>query len=173
MKKRFADSIKNQEDVMEVQQKMKAFESEKFKGDVYLNHFIKAKNKYVSKEKLCIRATQYKWLQFYDYSSKVCLTAIYDNKNEIVEWYFDIAKKIGKENGIPYEEDLYLDIVVKSDFQIVLLDEDELKEALEKFEITKEEFEDAYKTANDLMKKLKGNEKKLKNFTDEYLGRML
>ena len=58
------------------------------------------------------------------------LTAIYDAKNKIVEWYFDIAKKIGKENGIPYEEDLYLDVIVKPDFQIVLLDEDDLQEAL-------------------------------------------
>ena len=54
----------------------------------------------------------YKWLEFYDYSSKVKLTAIYDENNEIIEWYFDIAKEIGKDNGIPYEDDLYLDVVV-------------------------------------------------------------
>jgi predicted RNA-binding protein associated with RNAse of E/G family len=51
-------------------------------------------------------------LEFYDYNSKVKLTAIYDANNEIIEWYFDIARKIGKENGIPFEDDLYLDDVV-------------------------------------------------------------
>ncbi len=158
---------------MEVQQKMKFFENEKFRGDVYLNYFVEAKKKYVSLEKLCIRANQYKWLQFYDYSSHVCLTAIYDNKNEIVEWYFDIAKKIGKENGIPYEDDLYLDVVVNANFEIILLDEEELQDALEKSQITKKEFDQAYKTANDLIEKLRGNEVKLKNFTNQYLGKML
>lgn len=46
---------------------------------------------------------------------------MYDEKNEIVEWYFDIARKIGKENGIPYEEDLYLDVVVTPTGEIILL----------------------------------------------------
>lgn len=158
---------------MEVQEKMQSFESKEFKGDVYLNYFVKAKNKYVSEEKVCIRANQYKWLQFYDYSAKVCLTAIYDNENKIVEWYFDIAREIGKENGIPYEEDLYLDVVVKENFEIILLDEEDLQEALEKDEITKEEFKQAYKTANNLMEILKENQGKLKCFTDKYLKIML
>ncbi len=40
-------------------------------------------------------------------------------------------------------------------------------------EITKKEFEDAYQIANDLVKKLKGNESKLKVFTEEFLRKML
>ncbi|MBR3249290.1 MAG: GNAT family N-acetyltransferase [Clostridia bacterium] len=115
----------------------------------------------------------YKWLEFYDYSSKVKLTAIYDENNEIIEWYFDIARKIGKDNGIPYEDDLYLDVVVTPKGEIILLDEDELKEAYNKREMTKEEYKNAYKEAEQLMNKLKNNKDKLKEYTDKYLNQLL
>ena len=97
----------------------------------------------------------------------------YDDKNEIVEWYFDIAREIGKENGVPYEDDLYLDVVLKPNGEVTLLDEDELKEAFEQMEMTKQEFDKAYEIAKNLMKKLQGNQEKVKNFTDKYLQKML
>ena len=93
----------------------------------------------------------YKWLEFYDYNSKVKLTAIYDENNEIIEWYFDIAREIGKEKDVPYEDDLYLDVVVTSNGDISLLDEDELKEAFYRFEVNKEDYDMAYNEAEQLM----------------------
>ncbi len=36
-----------------------------------------------------------------------------------------------------------------------------------------EEYDKAYKIANDLINQLKGNEEKLKQFTDKYLNDML
>lgn len=98
---------------------------------------------------------------------------MYNERNEIIEWYFDIAKKIGKENGIPYEDDLYLDILVRTDGDVILLDEEELIDALKRKEITKKDFDEANKLANDLMNKVKGKEKELKQFTDRYLEMML
>lgn len=96
----------------------------------------------------------YKWLEFYDYNSKVKLTAIYDENNEIIEWYFDIAREIGKEKDVPYEDDLYLDVVVTPEGEIILLDEEELKNALNRMEITEKEYKDTYKEANQLMDRL-------------------
>ena len=101
------------------------------------------------------------------------LTAIYDENNKIVEWYFDIARSIGKENGIPYEDDMYLDVVFRPNGNIVLLDEDELKEAFDKKEMTKQEYDEAYEVAKNLMKKLKNNKEKVEEFTDKYLKEML
>lgn len=98
---------------------------------------------------------------------------MYNERNEIIEWYFDIAKKIGKENGIPYEDDLYLDILVRTDGDVILLDEEELIDALKRKEITKKDFDEANKLANDLKNKVKGKEKELKQFTDRYLEMML
>ena len=51
-----------------------------------------------------------------------------------------------------------------------MLDEKELKEALKRFEITKEEYEMAYEEANKLMMLLKEKKENLKNFTDKYLN---
>ncbi len=122
---------------------------------------------------LCIQDNNYKWLEFYDYSSQVRLTAIYDEKNKIVEWYFDIARRLGKENGMPYEDDWYLDVVLRPDGEIILLDEDELKEALERMEMTKEEFNEAYNIANNLIQRIRGKEIQVRKFTDRYLKEIL
>ena len=108
-----------------------------------------------------------------DYSSKIKLTAIYDDNNNIIEWYFDIARKIGKDNGVPYEDDLYLDVVVTPSGDVILLDEDELKEAFDKKEMTKEEYDEAYKIADDLMERLKNNKDKLQEYTGGYLNQFL
>ena len=144
-----------------------------FSGDIYFYKFIDVKDKILIPNGKCIMDNDYKWLEFYDYSSKVKLTAIYDENSEIIEWYFDIAREIGKDNGIPYEDDLYLDVVVIPSGEIILLDEDELKEAFNKREMTKEEYENAYEEAKQLMNKLKNNKDKLKEYTDKYLFQML
>lgn len=171
-KKRFADSIKNKANVLEIQQKMISIENAEFKGDIYLNKFISTKEKWIVEKNKCILDDNYKWLQFYDYACKNCLTAMYDDKDEIVEWYFDIAKEIGKENGMPYEDDMYLDLVLLPNGKIILLDEDELEEALKNKQITEKEFKEAYQEVNQLMKKIKGKEEKLKSFTDKYLNKI-
>ena len=103
-----------------------------FYGDIYFYKFIDVKDKILIPNRKCIMDINYKWLEFYDYSSKIKLTAIYDENSEIIEWYFDIAREIGKDNGIPYEDDLYLDVVVIPSGEVILLDEDELKEAYNK-----------------------------------------
>ena len=173
LKKRFADSVGKRDNVIEIEQKIKSINNEDFIGDIYLNNFKKVVTPYMLENGVCLQDNNYKWLEFYDYNAKVLLTAMYNQNNEIIEWYFDIARSIGKENNIPYEDDLYLDVLVKSNGEIVLLDEDEIKEAYERLEITKEEYDEAYKTANDLINKVKGNKEKLRQFTDKYLNDML
>ena len=111
----------------------------------------------------------YTWLEFYDYNSKIKLTAMYDDKDQIIEWYFDIARKVSKENGKPYEDDLYLDVILVPNGEITLLDEDELQLAYDRLEISKEIYDMAYNEANQLINKLRNNTYKVKGFTDEYL----
>ena len=127
----------------------------------------------VENSDICMANNNYKWLEFYDYTKKYRLTAMYNEKNEIVEWYFDIARKIGKENGIPFEDDLYLDVVVTPIGEIILLDEDELKEAFERFEVNKIDYDMAYNEANNLIKIFKNNKDKLEKFTNKYLELMM
>ena len=94
-------------------------------------------------------------------------------KNEIFEWYFDIAREIGKENGIPYEDDLYLDVVVMPTGKIILLDEEELEDAYKGLEVNQKDYDMAYTEAKNLMKQLEKNIDKLNIFTNKCLKEMI
>lgn len=166
LKKRYAGRYK---DRAKYELKKISVKDNYFEGDICFYKFIDVKDRILIPNGKCIMDNNYKWLEFYDYSSKVKLTAFYDENSEIIEWYFDIAREIGKDNETPYEDDLYLDVVVTPNGEITLLDEDELKEAYYKKEMTKSEYENAYKEAEQLMNKLKNNKDELKKFTDKYL----
>ncbi len=155
------------------EQKVISINENNFSGDIYFYDFLEVKDKMLIPNGKCIIDNNYKWLEFYDYNSKVKLTAIYNQENKIVEWYFDIAREIGKENGVAYEDDLYLDVVVTPENEIKLLDEDELKEALNRKEITISEYEDTYNEAKKLMDRLNGKKNELLEFTDKYLKEFL
>ena len=173
LKKRYAGDEKHIENIIKKEEKIDYFKDDNFSGDVYLINYIKVKQKRYVGNDLCICDNNYKWLIFYNYNKRICLTTIYDNNNNIVEWYFDIARKIGKENGIPYEDDMYLDVVLNPNGKVILLDEDEFEDAYDRNEFTKQEYDDAYKVTDDLMKKLQNNQNEMKKFTDYYLYKML
>ena len=84
-----------------------------------------------------------------------------------------MARKIGKENEIPFEDDLYLDVVVTPTGEIFLLDEDELIDRYNRLEVNKKDYDMAYDEANNLIKKLKNNKDKLEIFTNKYLEMMI
>jgi len=170
LKKRYANRHKLNKPNSDLVYLVKSIHENDFYGDICYYDFKNANIKISTPKGKVIIDNNYKLLGFYDYSSKVKLSAFYDKNGQIIEWYFDIAKELGKENGIPYEDDLYLDIVLRPDGKIILLDEEELKEALKRFEITKAEYKMAYEEANKLIMLLKGNKEKLKNFTNKYLN---
>lgn len=68
-----------------------------------------------------------------------------------------MIKTNGVENGVPYIYDLYLDLVIKSNGKEVVLDEDELKEALNNRDISKDDFNMAYKTMKKIQDKYRNN----------------
>lgn len=169
LKKRPADWTVRRDNLIEVHQKIKTFNEKDFAGDICFSNFIKVSTPNILKSGVCIQNDNYRWIELYDYNSRIKLTAMYNEKNEIIEWYFDIARGIGKENGIAYEDDMYLDVVLTSEGKIIMLDEDEFEEAFERYEMTKEEYDEAYALANSLIKRLEGNKEKVKEFTDKYL----
>ncbi|MCL6459025.1 MAG: DUF402 domain-containing protein, partial [Gorillibacterium sp.] len=57
--------------------------------------------------------------------------------------------------GMPYCDDLYLDVVLLPDGQLFLLDEDELEEALSKRIIRQSDFELAHREAAALMRSIR------------------
>ncbi|WP_199620082.1 DUF402 domain-containing protein [Paenibacillus alkalitolerans] len=110
-------------------------------------------------EKLCIADDGYVWMQHFPINMNYVLTSSYDAEGNIVQWYFDIVKRVGTtETGVPYCDDLYLHVVVLPGGGVYLLDEDELKEALLRNIIGNDDYSLAYNAANRLMKELREND---------------
>ncbi len=115
---------------------------------------------------ICIKDNGYEWFLIYPENDNYVLSIMFNNKKEIIEWYFDVSKEVGLEDGIPYEDDLYLDLVVEPNGEKIILDEDELFDALNKNDIIKEDVDFAYDVLNKLIKKYVDNFDYLKTFTN-------
>ena len=93
----------------------------------------------------------YSELSFLPDNENWMLWAIYNNRGEIVEWYADITKENAvDEEGSPYCDDLYLDAALMPDGEIIVLDEDELKDAHDSGEVTRGEFNMAHEVLREL-----------------------
>ncbi|MBP1999691.1 putative RNA-binding protein associated with RNAse of E/G family [Paenibacillus shirakamiensis] len=94
----------------------------------------------------------YSWLQYYPKNSHYIVTAMFDDKKEIIEWYIDVCKNQGiTDQGVPWFDDLYLDIVVLRNGEVFLLDQDELDDALHQRLITARDYEMASATTRDVL----------------------
>ncbi len=80
-----------------------------------------------------------------------------DEKGNILEYYFDISRQnvFDEEARIPYYDDLYLDVGVDHENNILVMDEDELEQALSENQITKGEYDLAQNTCNKLVEEIK------------------
>ena len=85
--------------------------------------------------------------------------AFIDKELNTVSYYFDISLGNGVENGRPYYDDLFLDIVygADTDDNVKVLDEEELLEALDRGAITKKEFDLAHSVCTKLVEEIKDN----------------
>lgn len=116
---------------------------------------------------VCLINNNYEWFEIYPDGGHYALTIMFDDKKNLIEWYFDVAKQTGLENGVPYEDDLYLDMVVTPNGQKLVLDEDELIEAFNKGEVSQEDVDLAYSTLKELEEKYVNNFQGLVNFTNK------
>ena len=117
-------------------------------------------------EEVCLMDNNYEWFEIYPDNGYYALTIMFDDHKNLIEWYFDIAKQIGLENGVPYEDDLYLDMVVTPSGQKLVLDENELIEAFNKGEIGQEDVNLSYSTLKDVEEKYVNNFQNLIDFSN-------
>jgi predicted RNA-binding protein associated with RNAse of E/G family len=104
------------------------------------------------KEKLCIVDKNYTWIQYYPSDQHYVVTKMLDSRGLPIQWYIDICLEQGiDDRGIPWFEDLYIDIVVLANRKIFVLDEDELEEALKSGEVSYSEYELALNERQKLM----------------------
>lgn len=96
-----------------------------------------------------------KWISILPRDDFYCITAMMNADGNILLWYIDMIAAQGMDvDGIPYFDDLYLDLVVYPDGSIIVDDMDELEDALYKKNITQEQFELAISTSDKLKKGL-------------------
>jgi len=103
----------------------------------------------------CIVDAGYAWMKHFPAGEHFAITTHFDRSGAVVQWYIDICLRTGVgEDGIPWLDDLYLDLAVSPDFQVEVLDGDELLEARERGEITAAEYELAWNAANRLVEQI-------------------
>lgn len=86
----------------------------------------------------------YRWIQIAREGAPVWLTAMFDERGEFLQMYFDItAGNRFDDPENPTFRDMYLDVVVTPAGEIVVLDQDELDEALAQGKMTPEEHDRA------------------------------
>lgn len=109
-------------------------------------------------EAVCIVGNGFQWLQYFPEDDHHSVTVIFDGQDHIVQWYIDISMQNGVEKGIPYMDDLFLDLIVLPTGEVHEKDRDELEEALSKGEINREQYDLAYREFHRVLQKIKGGQ---------------
>ena len=165
MKRRYANKVKGE-------YSQKRIDEEFFKGYVAFVKIKDVQNPLIvndGEKDVCIKDNDYKWIEVYPDNEHYAVTIMFDNNDNLIQWYFDIAKEIGIENNIPYEDDLYVDIVITPNGRKEILDEEELMDALNKNEITQNDVELVYETVKLIEDKFVNNFSYLTDLTDKFL----
>lgn len=103
-------------------------------------------------ERVCIADKGYDWVQHFPDGASYVLLAAFDERGELVQWYIDIVGRMGvNEHGVPWYEDLYLDIVISPLGETQLLDVEELDEALRQDKVTQGQYDFAWRQASSLL----------------------
>lgn len=114
----------------------------------------------------------FRWLQIALEGQYFWITAMYDSNERLINLYFDITGGNCFDNpDNPNFEDMYLDIVA-TDNVLMILDQDELDEALENGDISREEYDHAESVCRELYKYLTANRDKVVEWCDRSYGEL-
>ncbi len=117
-------------------------------------------------EDIIVCRNGYSWISILPKEDYYCITAMLNEENHILLWYIDMIANQGVDaDSIPYFDDLYLDLVVYPNGDIIEDDRDELEQALSLGDITLQQFELANITSKKLKNNLLSDINKLKKFT--------
>ncbi|MBW3111682.1 MULTISPECIES: DUF402 domain-containing protein [Bacillaceae] len=135
--------------------------TKEFQGYITLLKTVKVKEPLITRygdKEICIVDNGYMWLQQFPYGKHHSVTTMFDASGEIVQWYIDICHGNGIESGVPWMDDLFLDIVVLPSGEIFLLDEDELEQAYKNRIISKNMYDLAWDECKEMMSQLQNDE---------------
>jgi len=93
-------------------------------------------------QRVCIADTGYSWLQIFPEGASHTHTTMFDAEGQPVQDYIDLVAEQGvAEDGIPWYDDLYLDIAWIAESAPLLLDQEELEAAHAIGAITQEQYD--------------------------------
>lgn len=122
-------------------------------------------------EDITICDTGIKWLTIMPDHDWYCISAMFNERNELQFWYIDMIEEHGVDpDGVPYYYDLYLDLIVYPDGSSLQDDMDELEQALQNDEITREQFDLAINTCRRLQNRISSGLEDFRNFTNDMLA---
>ena len=125
-------------------------------------------------EKVLIADAGYSWLQVAFKEQFFWATVMFDAKGRFLQGYFDITGgNTFEDMENPTFRDMYLDLVLLDGGRILVLDRDELDEALEQKEIMEEEYRQTVKEGEKLYRFLQENWKAFLQFCSEWRERLL
>ena len=125
-------------------------------------------------QSLCILDQGYSWLRHFPADSQYIVTTTYSPDGQVLQWYIDLCQSHGvTEEGIPWWDDLYLDIAILPSGQLFVLDADELDEALDQGAISTKEHAAVCQEAQHLVELVREERFDLLKITDEHRRRLL
>ena len=124
--------------------------------------------------KVLIADKGFSWLQVAFREQFFWATVMYDDRGQFLQAYFDItAGNTFEDTDNPKFRDMYLDLVLLDDGRILVLDKDELDEALGQKEITEEEYQNTVKAGEELYRFLQANGEAFLQFCREWREKLL
>lgn len=149
-------------------------EAEKYKIKFYMNEedkcvvvkkLDKISKPFIIGDGIIAMDNGYYILEIVPKNEKYALRLFFNDKKEIVEYYFDIIKESGvdEKTKIPYFIDAYLDITISRTGEIKILDRNELDEALENGNLSKEEYNNVLETSEKLLDEINNKTNELLN----------
>lgn len=142
--------------------------------DYYLaiKKFINVEKPFILQSGVCLIDNGYYMAEVIPKKENYIMRIYFNKKKERIEYYFDVTLKNGldEKSNIPYYDDLYLDVTINRNGEVKVLDEDELLEALNRKEISEDEYNLANKTKESLLESIiNKNNKYMDLDLEEYL----
>ncbi|BAC12305.1 hypothetical conserved protein [Oceanobacillus iheyensis HTE831] len=179
MKRKYGDRA-NWQRILERSYAQAYINEKEFKGYITLIHMKKVSQPlvihYEQGKQLSIVEDGFMWLQQFPDHEHFAVTTTFDANGNVKQWYIDIAWANGVEGGIPYVDDLYLDIVHLPSGETFMLDEEELQDALLTNEINRDMYNLAQNESIKIQEQIKNNSFSILSLVHqhmEYLKRRL
>lgn len=122
-------------------------------------------------EPVKIMAKDCYWIQFAPRGEQWWLTCMLDENGAFKHAYFDVTGSNHINGTKSWFYDLYLDVVIKKNGSCYLLDEDELKEALDGGEISEDQYNNCFVVAKQVMDRYGGDRiREIEELSDRYFA---